>query len=56
MRQVQSELDRLDRVIDVDQRRKAFKALLLKWHPDKNPDDPLLAKEVFGIVNGRRPK
>mmetsp|Transcript_56405 Transcript_56405/g.150233 ORF Transcript_56405/g.150233 Transcript_56405/m.150233 type:complete len:588 (-) Transcript_56405:186-1949(-) len=56
MRQVQSELDRLDRVSDVDQKRKAFKALLLKWHPDKNPDDPALAKEVFGIVNGRRPK
>ena len=31
---------------------RAYKDLSLKWHPDKNPDDPTTAEEVFKIIGG----
>ena len=35
--------------LDVDEKeiRRAYRALCLRWHPDKNPDDPEGAKEKF---------
>ena len=37
---------------DADARaiKKAFRAMSLKYHPDKNPDDPEGAKETFQII------
>lgn len=32
---------------ELEWRRHHFKSLLLKWHPDKNLDNPDCAAEVF---------
>lgn len=33
-----------------EQKKKAVKRLYLKWHPDKNPDNPEFAEEVFKFI------
>lgn len=35
-------------------RRKTFKAMTLRWHPDKHPDDVELATEVFQFLQQQR--
>jgi len=37
----------LREVVDEKEIRRAYRALCLRWHPDKNPDDPEGAKEKF---------
>ena len=37
----------LPEVVDEKEIRRAYRALCLRWHPDKNPDDPEGAKEKF---------
>lgn len=36
---------------DVGALKTAYKKLALKWHPDKNPDDPKKAEEVFKAIS-----
>lgn len=36
-----------------DLRKKAIKRLYLKWHPDKNPDNPDFAEEVFKFLQSQ---
>ncbi|XP_042350211.1 sacsin isoform X2 [Plectropomus leopardus] len=36
-----------------EERHKAIKRLYLRWHPDKNPDCPLLATEAFKYLQNR---
>ena len=43
MREICSALRRIWKIQDKDEKRKAVKALYLKWHPDKNPH-PLATK------------
>ena len=43
MREICSALRRIWKIQDEDEKRKAVKALYLKWHPDKNPH-PLATK------------
>ena len=33
-----------------DDRRRAIHRLYLKWHPDKNLDNPQLAEEIFKFI------
>jgi len=32
------------------ERKKMYRTMCLKWHPDKNLDDPDIATEVFQFV------
>eukprot|EP00927_Polykrikos_kofoidii_P065528 TRINITY_DN61269_c0_g1_i1.p1 TRINITY_DN61269_c0_g1~~TRINITY_DN61269_c0_g1_i1.p1 ORF type:complete len:937 (+),score=126.62 TRINITY_DN61269_c0_g1_i1:143-2953(+) len=50
---VDVELD-VSRGNDLEWRRRNFKALLLKWHPDKNIDQSEVAAEVFKHLMKRR--
>ena len=43
MREICAELRRIWKIKDRDQKRKAIKAMFLKWHPDKN-DSPFATK------------
>ena len=36
-----------------DLKKKAIKRMYLKWHPDKNPDDPEFAEEVFKFLKSQ---
>ena len=47
--EVQQELQDISK-LSSDDKRKAIHRLYLKWHPDKNPDDPALAEEVFKFI------
>ena len=47
--EVRKELEEIWR-LPKDDHRKAIHRLYLKWHPDKNPDYPELAEEVFKFL------
>ena len=47
--EVRKELDEIWQ-LPKDDHRKAIHRLYLKWHPDKNPDYPELAEEVFKFL------
>lgn len=36
-----------------EERKKAVKRMYLRWHPDKNPDCPLIATEAFKYLQNR---
>ena len=44
---VAAELANAKEKLSLDERQKLFKRLLIKWHPDKNPDDQDVATRVF---------
>ena len=48
MKRISQELKQIWRLKDKEQRRKATKAMYLKWHPDKSPHP--LAKEAFQFL------
>ncbi|XP_069554684.1 sacsin isoform X2 [Brachyistius frenatus] len=39
--------------LPAEERHKAIKRLYLRWHPDKNPDCPILATEAFKYLQNR---
>lgn len=39
---------------DLPSRKKTFKFLCLRWHPDKNADDPELATQIFQYIQQQR--
>ena len=45
--EVAAELANAKEKLSLDERQKLFKRLLIKWHPDKNPDDQDVATRVF---------
>ena len=47
--EVRKELEEIWR-LPQDDRKKAIRRLFLKWHPDKNPQSPELAEEVFKFI------
>merc|ERR1719161_2908618 len=48
---VVSELLAIKRSIkDPAQRRSEYKKLQARWHPDKNPQDPEVAKKIFQVI------
>lgn len=42
------------RTEDIASRKKTFKFMQLKWHPDKNPDDAELATAVFQFLQEKK--
>ena len=34
----------------LEERNKALKKLRVQWHPDKNPEDPEVAKSIFQFI------
>ena len=62
LKQIYQELRRISNIKDEDLRRKAIKAMYLKWHPDKNPS-PFATKgfqylrcQAKRILNGLPPE
>jgi sacsin len=62
LKQIYQELRRISNIKDEDLRRKAVKAMYLKWHPDKNPS-PFATKgfqylryQAKRILNGLPPE
>ena len=47
--EVRKELEEIWRLPQAD-RKKAIRRLFFKWHPDKNPQSPKLAEEVFKFI------
>ena len=36
------------------ERPRGFKTLLLRWHPDKHPDEPSAATETFQFLQAKK--
>jgi len=54
-REVLDQLVALQKLEDVEQRDREFRALLRRWHPDKNPERAELATAVFQFLQkGKR--
>ncbi|XP_072300323.1 sacsin-like [Eucyclogobius newberryi] len=54
--EAKKEIDKsLDEVwtLPTEERNKAIKRLYLRWHPDKNPDCPVIATEAFKYLQNR---
>lgn len=48
--QVLAKLTEIKKVEPKEERAKQFRLLLRKWHPDKNPEHPEMAKAVFQFL------
>ena len=48
--EVTSQLDEIWKLDDENLRKKAIRRLLLRWHPDKNPNRQALATKVFQFL------
>jgi hypothetical protein len=42
-----AELAKAKETLSLEDRQKLYKRLLIKWHPDKNPEDQEVATRVF---------
>ena len=49
-REICEELEKIWKLSDPDMKRKAVKRMYLKWHPDKNLDNSVLAGEAFKFL------
>ena len=49
-KEICEELKKIWKLSDPDMKRKAVKRMYLKWHPDKNLDNPELAGEAFKFL------
>jgi hypothetical protein len=48
---IASELRQMrERGASLAERKQTFKQLVVRWHPDKNPDQPEIAKRVFQYI------
>ena len=58
LKQIYQELKKINNIKDKDLRRKAIKAMYLKWHPDKNPSPfatkgfQFLRRQIKRLENG----
>ena len=39
--------------LDLEERKKALRRLYLKWHPDRNPDNPDFAEKVYKFLRAQ---
>ena len=39
--------------LDLEDRKKALRRLYLKWHPDRNPDNPEFAEKVYKFLRAQ---